>query len=48
MVRYVPVKHKDTGKFELILAGELEDMRKSGLVVKERGQDVFTDPQQTK
>lgn len=48
MVRYVPVKHTDTGKFELILVGELEEMRRSGLIVKERGQDVFADPQQTK
>ncbi|CAM9206020.1 unnamed protein product [Ectocarpus sp. 6 AP-2014] len=42
--RYVPVKHKDTGKFELVLVSELEEMKRNGLIVSERGGDVFVDP----
>lgn len=42
--RYVPVKHKDTGKFELVLISELEEMKRNGLIVSERGGDVFVDP----
>lgn len=41
--RYVPVKHKDTGRYELVLISELEGMKQSGLVVNERGVDVFAD-----
>ncbi|CAM9865224.1 unnamed protein product, partial [Hapterophycus canaliculatus] len=42
--RYVPVKHKDTGKYELVLIAELDGMKREGLVVNERGIDVFVDP----
>ncbi|CAB1117238.1 unnamed protein product [Ectocarpus sp. CCAP 1310/34] len=42
--RYVPVKHKDTGKFELVLISELEEMKRNGLIVSERLGDVFVDP----
>lgn len=41
--RYVPVKHKDTGRYELVLISELEGMKQSGLVVSERGIDVFAE-----
>lgn len=41
--RYVPVKHKDTGRYELVLISELEGMKQSGLVVSERGVDFFAD-----
>lgn len=41
--RYVPVKHKDTGRYELVLVAELEGMKKSGLVRTERGVEVFED-----
>lgn len=42
--RYVPVKHKDTGKYELVLISELEEMKRNGLIVSERRGDVFVDP----
>lgn len=42
--RYVPVKHKDTGKYELVLIAELDGMKREGLVTNERGIDVFVDP----
>lgn len=41
--RYVPVKHMDTGRFELILVSELDQMKKAGLVVNRGGTEYFTD-----
>lgn len=42
-IRYVPVKHMDTGRFELILVSELDQMKKAGLVVNRGGTEYFTD-----
>eukprot|EP00903_Cladosiphon_okamuranus_P008731 g8363.t1 len=42
--RYVPVKHKDTGKYELVLIPELDELKRKGVVVTERGIDVYVDP----
>lgn len=42
--RYVPVKHKDTGKYELVLIAELDELKRKGLVATERGIDVYVDP----
>lgn len=41
--RYVPVKHKDTGRFELVDKAELEEMKKAGTVASELGQNIFLD-----
>ncbi|CAN0452538.1 unnamed protein product [Ascophyllum nodosum] len=46
--RYVPVKHKDTGRYELMLVRELDEMKRKGVIVTERGQEVFTDAQEAK
>lgn len=40
----MPVKHKDTGKYELVLIAELEELKRKGLVANERGTDVYVDP----
>lgn len=42
--RYVPIKHKDTGKYELVLIAELDELKRKGLVATERGIDVYVDP----
>ncbi|CAM9332525.1 unnamed protein product [Pylaiella littoralis] len=42
--RYVPVKHKDTGKYELVLVAELDSMKREGLVINERGVNVYVEP----
>lgn len=41
--RYIPVKHMDTGRFELVLISELDEMKNAGLVVNRGGTEYFTD-----